>query len=238
MSPTYSDADFPDADHRPWHGGRDHLSRLGIALALLGMVALVASVVAIVQNNNTAHCLADFNASFAAAQRERADAADLDRQAIRQQRSVTREFNQVMIDAVTKPATAPEAQEKARTDFPGQSPGLGCAARRGGPARPRRRGAAPAEPAACPAGLLTGARDQPGTVQVATPGRCARPVSDGTRCKGARLTGDPVAAPTTPPTEPAADGMAAVRLPLSWRSCVRCVTAGNARAAGGTSSVG
>jgi hypothetical protein len=101
----------------PWHGGREHLSRFGIALALLGMVALIASIVAIVQNNNTAHCLADFNASFAAAQRERADAADLDRQAIRQQRSVTREFNQVMIDAVTKPATAPEAQEKARTDF-------------------------------------------------------------------------------------------------------------------------
>jgi hypothetical protein len=117
MSPTYTEDDFPDTERRPWHGGREHLSRFGIALALLGMVALIASIVAIVQNNNTAHCLADFNASFAAAQRERADAADLDRQAIRQQRSVTREFNQVMIDAVTKPATAPEAQEKARTDF-------------------------------------------------------------------------------------------------------------------------
>jgi hypothetical protein len=117
--PGDSDADVPDADHRPWHGGRDHLSRLGIALALLGMVALVASVVAIVQNNATAHCLADFNAAFAAAQRERADAADLDRQAIRQQRAVTREFNQVMIAAVTNPipATDPAAQQKARDNF-------------------------------------------------------------------------------------------------------------------------
>lgn len=89
--PVYSDDDFPDADHRPWHGGREHLSRFGIALAILGVVAFVAAVIAIVQSNSTAACLADFNAAFATAQRERADAADLDRQAVRQQRAVTRD---------------------------------------------------------------------------------------------------------------------------------------------------
>lgn len=115
--PVYTDDDFPDVDRRPWHGGREHLSRFGIALALLGMVALIASVVAIVQNNNTAGCLADFNTAFAAATRERADAAELDRQAIRQQRAVTREFNQVMMNAVTDPATDAAAQQKARGDF-------------------------------------------------------------------------------------------------------------------------
>lgn len=115
--PTYNDADFPDADHRPWHGGREHLSRLGIALALLGIAAFIASVIAIVQNNSTASCLADFNAAFTTAQRQRADAAELDRQAVRQQRQVTREFNQVLIDSVTNPATEPAAREKTRLDF-------------------------------------------------------------------------------------------------------------------------
>jgi hypothetical protein len=115
--PVYTDDDFPGVEHRPWHGGREHLSRFGIALATLGVIALIASIVAIVQNNNTAHCLADFNTAFAAAQRERADAAELDRQAIRQQRAVTREFNQVMIDAVTNPVTDEAAKQKARDEF-------------------------------------------------------------------------------------------------------------------------
>jgi hypothetical protein len=63
-----------------------------------------------VQNNNTADCLADFNTAFAAAQRERADAADLDRQAIRQQRAVTREFNQVHDRRGDQPGDRPGAK--------------------------------------------------------------------------------------------------------------------------------
>lgn len=115
--PTYTEDDFPDADHRPWQGRREHLTWLGIFLAVVGPIALIASIVGIVQNNNTARCVADFNAAFATAQRERADAAELDRRAIRQQRAVTREFNASMIEAISHPVTDPAGMEKARAEF-------------------------------------------------------------------------------------------------------------------------
>lgn len=114
--PTYKDDLQAAHRKRPWRGS-DHLSRLGWVLLILSLAGLVAGTVSILQNNNTASCLRDYIEQTSATNQERGVAADLDRQAIRQQRSVTREFNQVMIDAVTKPVTDTAAREKARLDF-------------------------------------------------------------------------------------------------------------------------
>lgn len=114
--PIYTDDDNPNPGRTPWRG-REHLSRLGWLLVILGVIGFVAGLVALVQNNDTAGCLRNYIEQTSAASQERAEAAELDRQAIRQQRAVSREFNQVMIDAVTNPATDQAARDKARTDF-------------------------------------------------------------------------------------------------------------------------
>lgn len=115
--PTYK-TDDPQAAHRkrPWRGN-EHLSWVGVALLILSLAGLVAGTVSILQNNDTAACLRDYIEQTSATNQERGGAADLDRQAVRQQRAVTREFNQVMIDAVTHPVTDPAAMAKARADF-------------------------------------------------------------------------------------------------------------------------
>lgn len=124
--PIYHDDPIDDASpadateraprKRPWRG-REHFSKLGWVLATLGVVGFLAGVLSLVQNNSTAQCLSDFVANNAASSRERAVAADLDRQAIRQHRQITQEFNQIMINAVTHPVTDPAGQAKAREDF-------------------------------------------------------------------------------------------------------------------------
>jgi len=101
---------------RPWRG-REHFSKLGWTLAILGVLGFVAGILSLVQNNSTSQCLAEFVANNAASTRGRAEAAATDRLAIRQQRQITQEFNQIMIDAVTHPVTDPAAQAKAREDF-------------------------------------------------------------------------------------------------------------------------
>jgi len=112
--PIYSEADHPEG--RPWRAG-EHLSRLGWVLLVLSVAGLIAGTVSLFQTTAQARCLATFTTSSAEAQRERAEAAELDRRAIRQQRAVTREFNQVLIDAVANPVTDPAAREKARDSF-------------------------------------------------------------------------------------------------------------------------
>ncbi len=114
--PIYHEETNPNPGHRPWRG-REHFSKLGWVLAVLGLLGFMAGVVSLVQNNQTSACLAEFVANNAASTRGRAEAAAIDRQAIRQQRQITLEFNQIMIDAVTHPATDPAAQAKAREDF-------------------------------------------------------------------------------------------------------------------------
>jgi hypothetical protein len=114
--PIYTDENNPNPGQVPWRG-REHFSRLGWFLAICGVLGLFLGSYSLYRNAQTAACLADFNIAFTVASRERADAAELDRQAIRQQRAVTREFNQAMITAIGHPVTDPVGMEKARSEF-------------------------------------------------------------------------------------------------------------------------
>lgn len=114
--PIYTDEANPNPGHVPWRG-REHLSRLGWILAFLGIIGVLLGSFSLYRNTQTANCVAEFNTRFSLAQRERAAAAELDRQAIRQQRQVTREFNGLLIDSINNPAVDEAAREKARTDF-------------------------------------------------------------------------------------------------------------------------
>ena len=114
--PIYHEETNPSPGHRPWRG-REHFSKLGWVLAILGLLGFMAGIVSLVQNNQTSQCLAEFVANNAASSRARGEAAEIDRQGIRQVRDVDQEFYQLMIDAVTHPVTDPAAQAKARESF-------------------------------------------------------------------------------------------------------------------------
>ena len=118
--PTYTDETNPTPGHIPWRGGStggEHLSRFGWLLAIMGTLAIIGSVVSLVQNNDTSSCLREYIERSSATNQQRAAGGDIDRQGIRQQRQVTREFNQVLIDSITNPVTDPAAREAQRQDF-------------------------------------------------------------------------------------------------------------------------
>lgn len=116
LMPTYTDKNNPTPGHIPWRG-REHLSRVGWVLVLAGLLGFVGGVVGLVQSNSTASCLRDYIEQSSVVNQERGAAGELDRQAIRQQRAVTQEFNDVMIHAVTNPVTDEAGREAARQDF-------------------------------------------------------------------------------------------------------------------------
>lgn len=118
--PTYTDETNPTPGHIPWRGGStngEHLSRFGWLLAIMGTLAIVASIVSLVQNNDTSRCLREYIERSSVTNQQRAGALDIDRQGIRQQRQVTREFNQLLIDSIASPVTDPAAREAQRQDF-------------------------------------------------------------------------------------------------------------------------
>jgi hypothetical protein len=114
--PIYRDDTNPTPGRVPLRG-REHLSKVGWFLAIAGLLGFLGGVIGVVQSNNTATCLRGYIAQGSVVNQQRAGAAELDRQAIRRQRAVTHEFNDVMIDAVTNPVTDPAKREQARQDF-------------------------------------------------------------------------------------------------------------------------
>lgn len=114
--PTYTDDTNPTPGRVPWKG-REHLSRMGWMLAVLGIIGFLAGIVGLVQNNNTAGCLRSYITQSSVINQQRAAAGDADRQGIRQVRQVNQEFYQLIIASVTNPATDPAQREQARQDF-------------------------------------------------------------------------------------------------------------------------
>jgi hypothetical protein len=114
--PIYTDDNNPKPGHIPLRG-REHLSWLGWVLATAGVLGIVLGSISLYQNNSTAGCLREYIERSSATNQQRAGAGELDRQAVRQQRQVTREFNATMIAAITNPVTDPAAREQARTEF-------------------------------------------------------------------------------------------------------------------------
>lgn len=115
--PTYTDdVSNRRPGHVPWRGG-EHLSRLGWMLLLLGVLGLVGGTISLVQSGRTQICLSSYIAASSMANQQRADAGELDRQAIRQQRAVTQELNAAFIDAITNPPSDEAGRELARQGF-------------------------------------------------------------------------------------------------------------------------
>lgn len=119
--PIYTEGENPTPGRIPWRGRREHLSIFGWCLAIAALSALLVGSYNLYQNNQivnrtnqVATCLSGFVTASSAAQQQRSAAYDIDRQAIREQRSVFREFDKVMIDSVTNP---PADQAAARADF-------------------------------------------------------------------------------------------------------------------------
>jgi hypothetical protein len=116
LVPIYRDDTNPNPGHVPWRGD-EHLSKFGWLLAIMGTLAIIGSVVSLVQNNDTSNCLREYIERSSATNQQRAAGGDIDRQGIRQQRAVTREFNQLLIDSIASPVTDPAAREVQRQDF-------------------------------------------------------------------------------------------------------------------------
>lgn len=114
--PIYTDEANPSPGHVPWRG-REHLSRLGWALVVLGVIGIVLGSFSLYRNTATQNCLREYIRQSSEVSQQRAVSGDIDRTAIRQVRKVDQEFYQLMINAVTHPVTDPAAQEKARQDF-------------------------------------------------------------------------------------------------------------------------
>jgi hypothetical protein len=114
--PIYTDETNPNPGHVPWRG-REHLSRLGWVFVALGLLGILMGSYSLYQNNATANCLRDYIERSSEINQQRAAGGEIDRQGIRQQRAVTREFNQVLIDSVTNPTVDPAAREAQRQDF-------------------------------------------------------------------------------------------------------------------------
>lgn len=93
--PTYTDATNPTPGHRPWLGN-EHLSRFGLFLALMGTIAVLASIVSLVQDRSISRCLSDFAEASASASQARAGAGDIDRDADKRARYATQDS----IDAI------------------------------------------------------------------------------------------------------------------------------------------
>lgn len=113
--PIYTEDRNPDPGHTPWRS-KEHFSRLGWVFVALGLLGLVLGAIALYQNNRTSTCLAEYNANFTAATRERATAGELDRQGIRLQIAVTREWNAAIADSINNPPP-PELRDQARRGF-------------------------------------------------------------------------------------------------------------------------
>jgi hypothetical protein len=114
--PIYTDDDNPTPGQVPLRG-REHLSKLGWLLVALGILGFLAGTISVFQSNSTSSCLRTYIEQSSAVSRERADAGQLDREAIRQQRSVTREFYRVIVDGVAHAPTDPAEQERRRAEF-------------------------------------------------------------------------------------------------------------------------
>lgn len=114
--PIYTDETNPTPGHRPLRS-KEHFSKLGWVFVVLGLLGIVLGSISLYQNNRTAGCVARFTQANAVTTQERSEAGALDRQAIRQQRAVTRELNQEFIDAIANPVTDPAAQTARRDQF-------------------------------------------------------------------------------------------------------------------------
>jgi len=114
--PIYTDETNPTPGKTPWRG-HEHFSKLGWTFVVLGLLGLLMGSWSLYQNNKTADCVAQFIETTAATNQARGEAGDLDRQAIRQQRSITRELNQEFINAIATPVTDPAALEARRVEF-------------------------------------------------------------------------------------------------------------------------
>jgi hypothetical protein len=111
--PVYTDDNNPTPGHVPLRG-KEHLSKLGWLLLTLGVLGLLAGTISVLQSNSTSSCLQQYIERTTSTNQQRAEAAALDRQGLRQQIGVTREFNAAMIEGITNP---PADQERARAEF-------------------------------------------------------------------------------------------------------------------------
>lgn len=114
--PIYTDETNPTPGHIPLRG-REHLSKLGWSLAIIGIVGVILGIFGLYRNAATQTCLREYINQSSAINQQRATSGEIDRRGIRQQRDVFIEFNQVLIDSITHPVTDPAAVEQRRQDF-------------------------------------------------------------------------------------------------------------------------
>jgi hypothetical protein len=117
--PSYTDETNPTPGHRPLFGN-EHLSKFGIVLAIVGTLAIVGSIVSLIGDRNTSSCLRTYIERTTVTNQERAEAAALERQAIRQQVDVLRQQIGFFREAVANP---PADREASRADFLNKSQG-------------------------------------------------------------------------------------------------------------------
>ena len=88
--PIYHEDTNPASGHRPLHG-KEHLSWLGVALAVMGVISLIVGSISLLQIRSVSSCLADYAQASATATQARAGAGDIDRAADAQRWSATQD---------------------------------------------------------------------------------------------------------------------------------------------------
>jgi hypothetical protein len=104
--PSYSDDANPTPGRRPFFGN-EHLSRYGVLLAIMGTLAIAASIVSLVNDRNISDCLADYAQSSATASKALVEAGDIDRQADREARAAIQDS----VDALASILDIPPQQD-------------------------------------------------------------------------------------------------------------------------------
>ena len=115
--PIYDDETNPTPGHRPWRG-REHFSKLGLLLVLLGILGFVAGVISLVQIRDVSHCLADFAQRSATVNQARAEAGDIDRAADKQARDATQDSVDAIVSIFDLPKDlSPEDRQKTSEEY-------------------------------------------------------------------------------------------------------------------------
>jgi hypothetical protein len=110
--PIYHEEDNPTPGRRPWRS-KEHFSRLGWTLALLGILGFIAGVISLLQIRDVSGCLADYAQSSATSTQARAEAADIDRAADKKARDATQDSVDAIVGVLDiSPDLTPDERRK------------------------------------------------------------------------------------------------------------------------------
>jgi len=115
--PIYHDDANPTPGRRPLRS-KEHFSKLGWTLALLGIIGFIAGVLSLWQIRDVSACLANYAQVSAASTQARAEAADIDRAADRRARDATQDSVDAIVSLFDVPRDlGPEERQKITAEY-------------------------------------------------------------------------------------------------------------------------